>query len=111
MGIYGKVNSAGCSINEGIGHGIKFKYTEHVCAGSGGSSAGVGGIGVEIPKTPGSPGNDSYQCRLLADTVIFKEKLYPYNSPHHYAMGSGGSGFTSGTITSLSSAGGGLIKI
>lgn len=104
MYINGTVNaSLGCPQNEGPSRGVSFEYTSRVCAGSGGSSGGYGGVGV---NTEGKALD--YECKSLMESVMFLWDLKPHNNYNMLYAGSGG-----GQQNQLNSSGwgGGVIYI
>ena len=55
--------------NQGPGRGVSFYYSGHVCAGSGGSSAGYGGIGIT------NHDEHNKECLVLVESAMYLWKL------------------------------------
>ena len=72
--------------NQGPGRGVSFYYSEHVCTGSGGSSAGHGGIGIGITNND----ENNKECMKLVESAMYLWKLQPYNGYTQMSVGSGG---------------------
>ena len=74
----------GCLQDQGPGRGLSFYYGSVNCAGSGGSSAGYGGVGISVD------GVDS-ECKKLVDSGRQVMNIMPHNNrDFKYSGGSGG---------------------
>ncbi|KRX03626.1 hypothetical protein PPERSA_04178 [Pseudocohnilembus persalinus] len=90
-----KIQASGqsCSMNSGVGKGVTFRTMDILCAGSGGSHGGYGGMGLPIILSTGSINyiQELQDCLYDSNTVMYLQEAFPYDIS--WCQGGSGGGF------------------